>query len=323
METNVDSRATGQQDGETAALPNFLILGSAKCATTSIHYYLNQHPEIFMTGKKECHFFCAPEIDDRHYQPQYQPIRKRGEYESLFKDVGASRVLGESSPMYLFYPQAAERIREAIPNAKLLAILRNPADRAFSAYLHAVRDGLESLPFEEALEAEPERMRSGQYSATHAYGEFGFYFEKLRPYYDRFSRDQIKVLLYEQVNGNMQESLRDLCEFLNVSADFSFDTRPRLNVSGVPKKRWIQRFAEELGKDSWWVNIVKKPFTNSAWVRTVKTLQYSNYKKPTLSAEARTRVLERYREDMDKLSRLISQDVLSVWTSSPESSRRS
>ena len=294
-------------------LPNFLILGSAKCATTSLHFYLNQHPDIFMTAKKECHYFCNQDIAAGLYKAQYRPVPSLEDYQALFKGSADVNVRGESSPMYLFYEQTAERIYQVCPHIKMVAVLRNPADRAYSAYLHAVRDGLEELSFEQAIAAEPERMASGKFSATHAYHEFGFYYRKLKPYFDRFPREQLQVFLYEEVSSSMQRTLKDICRFLQVDADFAFDTRPKLNVSGIPKREWLDRFVRLASGDRLWARLFRKPFPKHAWIRIVKSVQYANYEKPEFSSDARQRTLATYAEDIEALSDLLGRDLAKFW----------
>ncbi|TWU44335.1 hypothetical protein Q31b_18710 [Novipirellula aureliae] len=126
-----------------AVLPNVLILGSAKCATTLLHFYMSQHPDVFMAAKKECHHDVPPEL----YEEKYRPVDSLDDYKAMFAGTEGFKVRGESSPMYLFYESTAERVASLIPDAKLIAVLRNPADRTYSAYLHAVRDGIEDLDF--------------------------------------------------------------------------------------------------------------------------------------------------------------------------------
>jgi len=147
------------------SLPNFFIIGTAKAGTTSVWYYLRQHPGIFLPQKKECHYYCSDDMPSqgRSQDNKYRAIDTAGDYADLFAGSELAVARGEVSPMYMYYPKTAGRIASDVPNAKLIAILRNPADRAFSAYVHMVRDGYEKLSFADALEAEKSRIDSGDF----------------------------------------------------------------------------------------------------------------------------------------------------------------
>jgi hypothetical protein len=128
-------------------LPDFLILGAQKAGTTALYAYLRWHPEITGPSWKEVSYF------DRHYR------RGLSWYRGHFPIGAGDRLVGEASPGYLFHPLAPERVRATVPDAKLIALLRDPVDRALSHYHHEVALGREPLSFDEALEAEPERTR--------------------------------------------------------------------------------------------------------------------------------------------------------------------
>src|SRR5690242_16429130 len=130
------------------ALPNFFIVGAARAGTTSLHGYLSQHPEIFLTERKDSHFFTA------HHFPGTGPgdetvnrrvIHDEEQYLQLFASARGKKAIGEASPFYLCLPEAAERIARAVPEAKILMILREPVARTYSAYTLLARDGRETL----------------------------------------------------------------------------------------------------------------------------------------------------------------------------------
>ena len=152
-------------------LPNFLIIGSAKGGTSSLHYYLRQHPQIFMPDLKEPRFFALEGGILNFQNPDsainYNSITTLREYESLFANVTNELGIGEASPLYLYSEKAARRIKHYVPDAKLMVILRNPVDRAFSCYTHLLREGYETLSFEAALKAESEEDKiTGHTSGT-------------------------------------------------------------------------------------------------------------------------------------------------------------
>ena len=266
-----------------------------------------------MSRKKECHYFCHQDIDLQLFERKFWPVRSLEDYQNFFHEDGITKVWGESSPMYLYYTQAAQRILDKIPECRMIAVLRDPVDRAFSAYTHAVRDELEPLPFLDAISAEDQRLEEGSITPLQAYVECGKYGEKLAPYFERFSRDQILVIPYSEVRRCLPSVLRQVCKFLGVDQDYQFEIKPRLNRSGVPKRRWIQRMVQSACDDAFPYNIIKRPFTNHAWIRTVKGIEFWNYRLMKLDEADRMEVLPMFREDARKLDLLLGSTYSDEW----------
>ena len=172
--------------------PNFFVIGAGKAGTTSLYYYLKQHPEIFMSRFKEPKFF-ALEGHTLDFKGPYDDRICRGtttdlvDYLQLFEQVKEESAIGEASTIYLGDARAPGAIAHRVPDAKVVAILRHPAERAFSAFQHLLRDGYEPLSsFEEALDAEPQRAADGWY-VQYNYKGRGFYGRHLQRYFDRFN----------------------------------------------------------------------------------------------------------------------------------------
>ncbi len=227
-------------------LPNFLVVGAAKSGTSSLDRYLAQHPDIYMPTKKEAHIFSIPDFPARFNGPgdegmNTETIRSMEAYERLFDGVKNERAVGESSVFYLYYPGTAKRIYEANPDMKIIILLRHPVDRAYSAYMHVVRDEREPLTFEEGLAKEPER-KAMDFEPMWLYRELGLYSEQVQRYYDVFGRNQVKVLLFEDFTKNLHETMADIFRFLGVDPNVEIDTGLRHNESGVPKNRGLFNF---------------------------------------------------------------------------------
>ena len=165
--------------------PNFIIIGVAKAATTSLHHYLDQHPQVFMSPVKETNFFACDETcggrclraEDAPGPPRFR-VRTLEAYEALFAEVGDEIAIGETSPRYFDCHTAPQRIQRCMPHVKLVASLRNPADRAFSGFLMRVRKGRTEMGVREALTPESHHVREG------------FYYPSLKRYFAVFPRDQ-------------------------------------------------------------------------------------------------------------------------------------
>lgn len=212
-------------------LPNFLIIGAAKSGTTSVYNYLKQHPEIFFSPVKEPNFFL---VENKYEEWQRTPLKRElsknfiwtlEEYLKLFDAVKKEKAIGEASPTYLNSPEAAKNIKRYIPNAKLIAILRNNADRIFSAYTMFVRLGHEKRTFEQALSDEINQKMTGGYMQQ------GFYFDRINLYYKEFSRDQLRIYLYEDLKNRQMWLLEDIFKSIGVDQTFEPDTSQSHNVT--------------------------------------------------------------------------------------------
>ena len=181
-------------------LPSTLVLGAQKCGTTSLFNYLVRHPDVLPPFGKEIHYF------DLHYEKGVHWYRGRFPFRHRLRD-GAMTL--DASPYYLLHPRAPERAAQLLPEARLVAVLRNPVDRAFSHYQNEVRGGRETLPFAEAIEREAERLAgeedriradAGYYSFNHhrySYMLRGRYVEQLRRWTEHFPRSRLLVLQSE------------------------------------------------------------------------------------------------------------------------------
>src|SRR3954451_24911674 len=208
-------------------LPNFIILGAAKAGTTALYHYLKQHPQVGMSRIKETNYFAlaGDPLDfrgpgDRDYIGRFSVTTADG-YRRQFLGCEGAVAIGEASPLYLYSPKVPPRLKEAVPDAKLIAILRNPVDRAYSAFLHLVRDGRETvLDFGEALRLEESRIRDHWEHIWH-YKNIGLYYQQLQRYFDLFDRGQIRVYLYYDFRTDPVGMLRDLFRFVGVDEGYT------------------------------------------------------------------------------------------------------
>ncbi|NER52184.1 MAG: sulfotransferase, partial [Symploca sp. SIO1A3] len=167
-------------------MPNFLVIGAAKSGTTTLHNYLNQHPQIYMSSLKEPHFFSGDAFPNR-------PITNLEDYCALFQGVSDEIAIGESSTTYLGIAEiAAECIQHYIPKAKLIAILRDPAEATYSLYLMSHRSKLHGVDEKKILKnfAQVIQNKSSQLIRRR------YYYNNLKYYFSRFEREQIKICLY-------------------------------------------------------------------------------------------------------------------------------
>lgn len=294
-------------------MPNFIVIGAAKSGTTALYRYLKQHPEIFMSQPKELRFFPFEEQIPDFCGPGDKAdmgtvITKIEDYRACFAQGAQYPARGESSPLYLYYPRTAERIHHHLPDAKLIAILRHPADRAYSQFLMERRYGREHLSFSDALAAEEKRISNGWSHHWH-YRQRGFYAAQLKPYFELFKRQQLKIYLYEDYLADNVGFIQDIFRFLNVDDTFVPDMSVRHNVSKIPRSHALQVFLTEprLTKN------LLKPLVPAHWSRRIgDNLRERNLTRPPLSPKIRRQLIEVYREDIIKLQDMLQRD-LSHW----------
>lgn len=191
-------------DSSPPPLPNFLIIGAMRSGTTSLTHHLREHPAVFLAPGKELHFF------DWNFE------RGVDWYRSHFAEVQRETAIGEATPLYLYEPEAIPRMFEVVPTAKLIAVLRDPVERAYSHYWHTRAKGNEPLEFAEAIEAEAARLKDPANRASYSYLDRGRYSEQLQHVCRFFSREALRVLLFEDLRDSPLPTFRSLCRFLGV-----------------------------------------------------------------------------------------------------------
>jgi hypothetical protein len=293
---------------ETMTAPNFLIIGAGKAGTTSLYEYLRQHPDVYMSPVKETNYFALSAGSDQPVDEQFFPVQSFEDYCRLFRGAGDQHAIGEASPVYLYAPGAPERIRQRLPDVKLVAVFRNPVERAFSSYLMYCNLGVEERTFEQALRDEQAGAGNEQLSGQWHYLEAGLYDRHLRRYLDVFDRSEIKVFLFEELTSDPASVLAALFRFLDVDEDFLPDTNVTFNPSGKPRNRLVH-----------WL-LQKRPITTAIKHRLpesirgsisagVASAQQRNLVKPEMPSAVRTQLVNYFRDDIERLGQLLDRDL--------------
>jgi hypothetical protein len=295
------------------ALPNFFIIGAAKSGTTSLYHYLNQHPQIYMSPRKEPHFFAYWNDPTCH---RTWIVRSYDAYEQIFSEVTDEIAVGEASTTNLYMPRSAANIRRFIPEARLIAILRNPADRAYSQYCHRLRNGNEPIQDFRAALADEERRITENWLHPWHYKQFGFYARQLTRYYELFPSEQIRVYLYEDLQADPLALLQDVFGFLGVDPAFTPDVNTRHNRAEtyyvVRKKDALERMLPQHHTLKTAVRrVVPRPVIT--YVRNgIRSFKKQKIKMPDFDPALRRELLAEYREDIMLVQELIGRD-LSMW----------
>lgn len=233
--------------GSTGSLPSVLIIGGQRCGTTVLHSHLTAHPQVRSAYLKEVHYFT--------FHHDRGPDWYRSQFPSLAKGEHAL----DASPLYIFEPAVAARVHDLIPDVRIIAMLRNPIDRALSHFRHNKDEGIESLSLAEALAAEPERLaeadalggRAGmKLRQRSSYLARGRYAEQLLRWYDVFPREQLHVIRSEDFFRNTEETFSGALTFLDLApAPLRPHTLPNTTKSGdhlpTPLREQMQDYFAE------------------------------------------------------------------------------
>jgi sulfotransferase family protein len=274
------------------ALPNLVVIGGLKCGTTSLHHYLNLHPEIHMSRPKELNFF----VEELNWS------LGTAWYASHF--AAAAPVRGESSPHYTNRPRfqgVAERMRSVVPDARLIYMVRDPIDRMLSHYVHNLGGGYDNRPLAEAL-ADPDT----------AYVIRSRYFLQLEPYLDAFGPEQIEIVAREELKRDREGTLQRIFGFLGVDARFSSEQFEREWETGTAKGagrfRVMDRAVRLPGLRALDRNFDRLP-ESLRWLveRLVHDPDAGEAPKPEVPAQLRERLTELFRSDVERLEALAGQ----------------
>jgi hypothetical protein len=310
--------------------PNFFIVGAAKAGTTSLYHYLDQHPDIYMSPLKEPAYFSM-EVRPENFEASRQAQVRKGvedvrkyihgpmsekrsggivsewsDYMRLFAGATTQRAVGEASVSYLWSQTAAAEIASRTPDARIIMVLRAPAERAFSQYLQGVSDGILSEPFRSYVGAS--LRHSGEGLGIHKpFLEMGFYADQVQRYLDHFPREQIGIWLYEESKMRPRQFMREVLEFLEVDSAFTPDTSRRHHEPQIARLVKPSQVLRRVGMWQMFKRLTPTPiksFVRNAVYRPTGSL--------SLEPEDKAMILGFYRSDIHRLEGILNRD-LSAW----------
>lgn len=298
----MDRRETSRQ----RPIPNLFIVGAAKCGTTSLANALSRHLQIFMSVKKEPHYFvtkyktlplCGPG-DKTDY------ISSEDEYLDLYRDGSDATYLLDASTEYLYYHACAEDIYRFNPDSRIIIMLRDPVQRAISSYKHLTRDSREKRPFDESLALEEWRIEHN-WGVLWRYKDLGLYYEQVKHYLNVFGRERVQIIFLEDFNRNQEETIRSLLKWLDIKYE-DITSKRKDNIGGVPS------FSLKIARLLSGVPIIRKigkaMISEKAYQRFVER----NIQQVEISPETKNKLREFFTHDIQQLEKLLECD-LSHW----------
>jgi hypothetical protein len=292
-------------------LPNFLVVGAGRSGTTSLHHYLQQHPEIYVPGvKSPSYFYChrLPQPKDRVHERVTRDyfVPDTATYESLFDGVQEETAIGEVSPAYLASMRAIAHIADKIPTVKIVIILRNPVERFYARYVARHRDGLEPLETVEALLEKERKKPFINDEAVGAYLSSGFCSHFIEAYLERFSREQLHLTFFDDLEANAPAYMRKLFEFLEVCPDFEPDLSKRENVSGGSIRN---PFLRAIWTKSVMARVAIRPYVPKGLRDFFFRRIMRNIVSQPLDSRTRLELVRIYRSEIEKLQMLTGRDL--------------
>lgn len=297
-------------------LPNFLVVGAAKSATSSLHFYLDQHPQISMASIKESWFFSFYKKPPDFSSPVTLDnlISELDEYLKLFDGADSSQVLGDACPSYLYtYEDTIKNIRElysaeALADLKIIISLREPVSRAYSQYYTFKRKVYEPLKFKQAIEENTisERMQNN-WNIFYDYRGFGMYSKQVEAFQKAFGKDRVHVLLFDDIHADAQQACGDIFKFLGVDPEFVVNDQVKINsVAGEPRIKWIvvALFSKNRIK-----RMISALLPRLLRTIIINVIVVPLLKRDAIDVETRDQLAEYFHEDIHALERLIGRDL--------------
>ena len=279
---------------------NLFIVGTPKAGTTSLYHYLNEFPEILMSIRKEPDFFSDREIQEQGLYYGTSRINTLSKYNSLFSSWIDESIIGEASVSYLFYPDVPERIKLYNDNSKIIIMLRNPIERAFSHYLMDYRLGLTSNSFEEEFDKKT-TLNFQQYFLL------GNYFHQVKRYLDIFGKENVHIIWYSNFKEKTENELNKVISFLGLNTNFRVDFNKIHNSFSMPKNNFIRKIYSIV-----WLRKTLSFLLPTNILIYIKKVFFNEDNKPKLSEKTRELLCKYYLSDIESLEELLSVN-LSQW----------
>lgn len=306
----------------TINVPDFILVGAAKGATTSLHHYMSEHPEIQMPEIKETWFFSFMNNPPKYSSPGVlsSVVSDLEEYSGLFEGVGSGLKIGDASPSYLYtHEDVIRNIRDVYPEDKLsdlriIISLREPGARAFSQYWTFKRRDEEPLSFEEAIDPKviSQRMEDN-WNIFYDYTGFSRYHDQVKAYVDAFGKDRVQILLYDDIQDNPLEACRKIFSFIGVDENFEPSVSVKHNsLTGEARLKFVIRMLTS-------ENPIKRKFAALIPEKVKNKIRYSVakilLKRDVMSLDTRQKLSTLYLPEINRLEKLINRD-LEAWKSS-------
>ena len=281
--------------------PNFFIVGAPRCGTTSIAFYLNQHPEAFISELKEPYYFSRLDFPDNLKRESMITDKKK--YLDLFKKAKGSKAIGEASAAYLSSPHAPAEIKEEFPDAKIIISLRNPIERAHSSYFGYQFMHQNKQNFSEMIDLQEKQIEKDEFF-IYSLLEPGFYSKHIKRFQENFSSDKIKIIIFEDYIKNTIPTIESILSFLDIDTKIEFQHEQKGSYS-VPKNKISKGLLENLRFRKLATKIVptvtRQNIGNKFFLKQTK--------KPKILEKDRIRLKKMYENEVNNLENMLGRKL--------------
>ena len=286
---------------------DFFIVGAPKAGTTSLYHYLNEHSEIIMSKEKEPDYFSHEALKNQNMYYSNMQIDTEEKYHSLFNLERDDSILGEASVSYLFYEDVPAKIKQYNKHAKIIVVLRNPIERAYSHYLMDFRLGLVQNTFEEII-YRSSSVRKDVELHYQQYIEVSQYFSQIQRYVKIFGKDKIHIIDYEDLQKDQEAVLKNIFLFLEVETDHQANIKKEYNRFSMSKYSIINWFYS-----FFLFRRIVNFILPKKMLKIITTLFFQKNKKPVLSFGTRCYLQNLFKKDIQQLGVILNKDF-SKWT---------
>ena len=277
--------------------PNFFIVGGSKCGTTNISYYLNEHPDVFISKLNEPYYFSRFDVPDNFKRESM--ITNYKKYSELFNKGKNCKAVGEASSVYLASPHAASEIKKTYPDAKIIISLRNPIERAHSSYFSYQFMHKNEQNFTEIIDEHLKQIRRNEFFIYNIL-ETGFYTKHLKRFQDNFSADKIKIIIFEDYVKNTIPTIESILSFLNIHTKIEFKEQSKGSYR-QPKNM----ISKKLLENSFFRKATTKFVPTVTRQKIGDKLLLDQRKKPDMLESDRRKLKEIYEEEVKKLEEML------------------
>jgi hypothetical protein len=286
--------------------PNFFIVGAQKAGTTSMYFYLKEIPGVYMSPRKEPHYFAPHAVQTR----VVDVIRDKKEYLKLFKNARGYIAVGEATPIYLWDPDTPKLIHQTVPHARIIIILRDPVERAYSNFLMKMKySGINSSFYDELMR--DYKSQETQFGRSNMYVEFGMYYEQVKRYFDIFGREQVKVIIFEEFIQHPEQTVNEVLAFLGINYNVR-EIREQHNPYSIPRNPralWIFAFFRWLRARNIRFYKILNLLPDSIVESLPEKILFKRKQKPKIEPEAVKFLQEIYREDVIRLESFLGRSL--------------
>jgi len=299
-------------------LPNFFIVGAPKCGTSGLYHFLRAHPQIFMAKPKELNFFCKDLSS-----PEFLEDSVR--YRSLFENAADFERIGEASVWYLFSKVAAQGIHDSVPDAKIIALVRNPVDMCYSYHSQRLWNGTEHIEeFSAAIEAIPDRLASRNLPdkpfpiESLDYIDIARYPGQLRRYLELFPAENVCVIVFDDLKKETQKVYSHVLQFLDVDTSIELRVEDSQLTRNANKNLRSQTLGNLMSNPPSWVKVLgrltlpSQEARNRMWKR-VRRMNIEWRPRKEMDPALRLKLEEIFKEDIRELSTMLDRDLVELW----------